>query len=112
MMKRFGFGWARLEGVTIVPTPIGEPCFYCRDPIKPDDLGVVMPFSGGTPEYPTECEINVHRVCLLRNIGVEGLDEAPLTCPECSHTSHGKRPCENTYGLAYGDPCGCTRSRV
>lgn len=71
-MKRFGEGWARqaFEALEAAATPVGAPCFHCLKPIEAHDLGVLMPFSGGTPEHPTETEVAMHRACLLESCGI------------------------------------------
>jgi hypothetical protein len=50
-----------------VPTPVGEPCLYCQEPIKESDCGILMPHMGETvSDKPW------HIICLRKSLGVEG----------------------------------------
>ena len=48
-----------------VPTPAAEICMLCRQPVKPDDRGVVMPHIAS--DGWTERHYN-HIECLIRNV--------------------------------------------
>jgi hypothetical protein len=82
-VKRFGEGWAHPanEVLELVATPVGMPCMHCSKPIEAHDLGVLMPFVGGTCEEPTQTEVAMHRVCLLRACGIED----PVTLDRTSY---------------------------
>ena len=69
-MKRFGDGWNTRVVFELCATPVGEPCIRCSKPIKDGDLGVIMPFSGGTIDKPIESEVVYHRACLLDSMGI------------------------------------------
>lgn len=70
-MKRFGEGWSQTVHFELVPTPVGEACLHCKVPVRIGELGVILPFSGGTIEKPIETEAVYHRECLLRSMGIE-----------------------------------------
>jgi hypothetical protein len=60
-MKCFGFDSQTLQRV---PTPVGEECAYCSEPIREDDQGVTVNAMGFDRDvFP------YHRVCFLGMIG-------------------------------------------
>lgn len=76
-MKRFGKGWRNLDGVELVPTPVGMECFYCPVKFVEGDLGIIMPYSAGRVGVDaTETEVAVHRTCMFKACGI-GPDGAP-----------------------------------
>jgi hypothetical protein len=61
MMMVFG---TRHPDMETCPTPVGEPCAHCTEPIKPEDVGFMMWHMSleGTGYRPW------HRACHLRTI--------------------------------------------
>ncbi len=66
-MKIFGpapWGPALDGDVAFVPTPVGEKCIQCQEPIADSDSGLLMPFlSEAGPR-----EVAEHRECFLRGV--------------------------------------------
>jgi hypothetical protein len=48
-----------------MPTPVGEPCLYCDEPIVMGDRGVVMPFVTGAALVTLRAQ---HYECFMRQI--------------------------------------------
>jgi hypothetical protein len=76
-MKVFGpKPWGNWTDRVMVPTPVGKPCFFCEEPIKADDLGVLMPhMEGGAYADLREIERPWHRDCLIHSIFARPEDE-------------------------------------
>lgn len=70
-MKRFGPNAARDDDIEVIPTPVGELCFDCNEPIEDGQWGVAMPF-GDTTGWR---EVSIHGECEFREImgGIEHL---------------------------------------
>lgn len=72
MTQFFGERWdaPRADNASPVPTPVGEPCLHCREPIEDGDRGLLMPYVtdivDGKPIGGTE---PVHMECDLRTLG-------------------------------------------
>lgn len=65
-MKRFGEKKWGPECMEVVPTPEGQPCMYCEEPIAATDNGLMMPTvmlsQNQVQEFP------LHRECFLRGV--------------------------------------------
>lgn len=48
------------------PTPVGQLCVHCIDPIGPDDQGFLIPYLGVAD--PSLWEAPWHRACWLWNV--------------------------------------------
>lgn len=70
MTAFFGERWdaPRVDDATQVPTPVGDPCLYCTEPIEADDRGVLMPYVdrvedgvvvGGVAPVHMECDLRM-----------------------------------------------------
>lgn len=74
-MKWFGKSW----GAPICdpddhrPTPLGEECLYCKKPIGPDDIGLLIPHLDETASIRPW-----HHACFMASITHD-----PETCPHC-----------------------------
>lgn len=76
-MKAFGKPWAH-EEMEIIPTPVGQRCIHCDEPIAADDQGVVMPYF---PPVNGVDEVAQHRECFLRKIfGSVGHQRKTCSC--------------------------------
>ena len=65
-MKVFGpRPWGNWSERKIVPSPVGEPCVFCEEAIRQDDLGVLMPFMSADMK---DSERPQHRDCLIHSI--------------------------------------------
>lgn len=66
----FGASWgAPVNELTPhVDTPVDEDCLWCREPIKPDDQGYMMPFHDESEGFKW---VYVHKRCQHRNLGIE-----------------------------------------
>jgi len=64
-----------------VPTPVGELCLWCEEPIAADDDGLIVPVFGA-PEYR---HAPYHYECHLRGI-VGGLNHQMRRCTCCGGT--------------------------
>jgi len=63
-----------------VPTPVGEPCLYCREEIAEADRGFIQTaFKSLAPE-----QLPIHRECQLRMI-LGGLDHVEGRCEYIGH---------------------------
>lgn len=73
-MQWFGESWhaAVCEDENHVPTPVGEKCGYCGDPIRRHERGLILPFSGDSVSVTS---IPYHRWCLLRALGLSQCGE-------------------------------------
>lgn len=85
-----------------VPTPVGQPCMHCREPIKLGDQGlihtVVHEVREGQARFTRE---PTHLDCYLRTIRKHG--------PECPHC-RGKNPSEHAPDCRRNETglCSCT----
>lgn len=87
-MKVFGKPWAH-EDLEQIPTPVGQLCLYCVEPIVEGDLGVEMPYL----DLKGETTVVQHRECFLRGI--------------FGSVGHQKQQC-SCYGGTEEDPPGLT----
>jgi hypothetical protein len=73
-----------------IPTPVGEKCLYCREPIGPDDRGVNMPYvhladaSTSTRDFVTSVAY-AHIECSFRQV-MGGPAHLRGTCHCCGGT--------------------------
>lgn len=77
MNAYFGDHWGApmLDGLRQVPTPIGEPCFFCSEPIEEGDAGLFT-----TVHYTDNTRVQpIHRECNLRMV-VGSLGHQRRTC--------------------------------
>jgi hypothetical protein len=92
----FGEPWKAnmCEGATVVPTPVGQPCLHCDEPIDDGDQGVIHTtlFLHGNDGEPVAEP--VHRECDMRAV-LGSIGHLTMRCP-----------CE---GGDYDDPPGMTR---
>ncbi len=67
MMKFFGrrYGAPAYEGMEQAPTPVGEACGWCKEPIGLMDDGWLIPYLGKPGDPPM---LPYHRACQLRSI--------------------------------------------
>lgn len=73
----FGAHWGApaIESAAQVPTPVGEACVFCPEPIGDGDQGVMMLDASSGARRP------VHRECLIRNVlGTVECYEGTCTC--------------------------------
>jgi hypothetical protein len=87
-MKVFGKPWAH-EELEQIPTPVGQLCLYCVEPIAEGDLGVEQPYLS----LEGETTVVQHRECFLRSI--------------FGSVGHQKKTC-SCYGGTEEDPPGLT----
>lgn len=87
-MKMFGPPWGH-DG-EVVPTPVGEKCLWCEEPVVEGDRGVVTPFM----DTDGQREAAQHRECLLRSI--------------FGSVGHQLKRC-SCFGGTEEDPPGATR---
>ena len=66
-MQWFGKSWGAPvnEDTPHVPTPTGQPCLDCGDPIEEGDQGFMIPFYRGSGEVTNEAH---HRLCFARQV--------------------------------------------
>lgn len=63
-MKVFGCSPYLSANLEVVPTPVGEPCLYCQEPILAPDIGFIVPHLDETgPRDAAQ-----HRECMLRHL--------------------------------------------
>jgi hypothetical protein len=94
-MHFFGQHWEAHEyrDFERVPTPVGEACAWCEEPIEAKDFGYVVPgfYRSGVREKPW------HQECFLRQVvGSLGHQERRCTC----------------YGGEENDPVGFSRRQA
>jgi hypothetical protein len=73
MNRYFGQPWDApfIDDAVQVPTPVGEICLTCEEPVAEGDQGVVTPYLyAGSDGAPAQGETAVHRECML--LGVLG----------------------------------------
>ncbi len=63
-----------------VPTPVGQPCLECHEPIVEGDQGVVMPLLYEADGAPACRQAPEHRECML--LGVLGHVAGTCFCHE------------------------------
>lgn len=91
-MRAFGdINWA--VELDRVPTPVGQQCLHCEEPIEAGESGVTMPYDNGTEVK----EEPMHRECVLRTI--------------FGSVGHQERRCQ-CFGGDYDDPPGMTRRQA
>lgn len=75
MTAWFGTGWNpdKCGPEEQVPTPIGEPCAWCKEPIEDGDVGYFIPAVPSYIDYP------YHRACGTR-VFVGGYNHLRGTC--------------------------------
>jgi hypothetical protein len=75
-MKIFGGPWGHRE-LEVIPTPVGQLCLYCVEPIVEGDLGIEQPFHS----LEKETTVVHHRECFLRSIfGSVGHQQQKCSC--------------------------------
>jgi hypothetical protein len=69
-MKWFGENWGApvCEPNDHVTTPVGKLCGGCREPLRENDRGVIMPFLGSETD---DKEMAMHLRCFGRNLGID-----------------------------------------
>jgi hypothetical protein len=99
----FGQHWdvPRLEGATQVPTPVGEPCLWCDEPIEEGDRGIQMlqanePLLALLQDFPSTAFRPIHRECDLRQFlgGIAHLSH------KCECYGHDSDKFEEELGLS------------
>lgn len=68
MNHYFGQPWDApfIDDAEQIPTPVGEPCLACEEPIAEGDQGVVMPYVYLGPDgKPATRSVAEHRECML-----------------------------------------------
>lgn len=84
MTHFFGERWdaPRVDDAIHVPTPVGDPCLYCREPIEAADRGVLVTYAdrdvdgelvGGIAPVHMECDLRM-------NLGTAGHLRGDCTC--------------------------------
>lgn len=72
-MRVFGpTRWGNFSERLTVPAPIGQPCFFCEEPIFEGDLGVVMPHMDADMK---DSERPWHRDCLIHSMFASDADK-------------------------------------
>jgi hypothetical protein len=68
----FGKDWgARVCRTTPhLPTPLGEVCHECEQPVLDGECGVILPYH---PTYGLQSRSPFHLKCLLHNLGIDHL---------------------------------------
>lgn len=113
-MKVFGpVLWGAWSERTLVETPVGALCLYCREAISSGQLGVLMPYSGeeGDTEKPAHRECVLYVTCgrppdvrgTLRESALETARRIEEDCARCG--SSGIDPDSIVEALACYD-CG------
>lgn len=88
MNKLFGPEWAGTpagEDLELVPTPVGESCLWCEEPITEGESGIIQPFLA----EPGWRWASTHRECHLRHLFGS---VAHQTGPSCSATACADDP--------------------
>ncbi len=64
------------------PTPVGQPCLWCKEPIQEGDKGVVMPNVSGIAIAEAKVSLEpTHYECLMRQIlGSVGHQKGLCSC--------------------------------
>lgn len=81
-----------------VATPVWERCSRCREPIMPDDQGMVMPL---VAEFGSVERISTHLDCYLKQINPHGPD-----CPHCRGAERIDHDRDCAYRMS-GENCTC-----
>jgi len=97
----FGEPWnaSIAEGVQ-APTPIGQPCIYCQEPIQDGDQGFLMPCIAADPSRQDEMAglaVPVHAECLMRMV----VGSVGHQTGRCGH-----------FGGEMDDPAGMTKRQA
>lgn len=95
----FGESWGApiCSDVVHVPTPVGEPCLYCGDPIDASDQGVRMPFADDDgPRL-----VSAHLECFLQTVLPHGPE-----CTRCRGLERNQHEMSCAYAKHGGD-CDC-----
>lgn len=69
VVKWFGKSWEApvCDPELNTPVPVGKKCFLCKEEIKADDRGLVIPYLGEDIPATEEAE---HLVCFMKELGL------------------------------------------